>query len=56
VNAQLDDTFSDRFAVTKISCLKMTQTNADARLGEFVAYCVEPDGKRLPAILSSKSM
>ena len=52
VDAKLDHTVPDRFAVTKISGLNPPQANADTGLGSLVPQGVEPFGERLDAVLA----
>ena len=47
MHPQLDNPFSDRFAVTEISCLHLAQPNADTSLSNFIAQSVQPISERL---------
>ncbi len=52
MHPQLDNPFSDRLAVTEISCLYLAQPNADTSLCNFIAQSAQPVRERLTPVVA----
>lgn len=52
MHPQLDNTFSDRLAVTEVSSLYLAQTNADPSLCHLIVQTIQPIRERLTTVVA----